>query len=265
MRRTCSFGIPAVIFTVLAFSLGLSSIAGADMGRVYASLDPVTVSEDSQKAIILHNLDEEVLILGTDLKASKKTGIIRFIRRARRRVAPAGAFDRAAAMIKKYGLKYQSLFSTKGGPANQAEGVDFANRSSAHDMTVIRVNDVRSSERVNKYFKGKGLTKKKYPEEEGRRGHYEAGIVYFVLDYVEITVAALHRAGRVPVQERFQIIRSRPRTPSAARAASSLSSSRPSPCAPETSPSIRPVARFRRRGPRRGPTGQSAPLCLASR
>ena len=32
-----------------------------------------------QKAIILHNLEEEVLILGTDLKADKKAGIIRFI------------------------------------------------------------------------------------------------------------------------------------------------------------------------------------------
>lgn len=37
------------------------------------------MSEDAQKAIILHNLEEEVLILGTDLKADKKTGIIRFI------------------------------------------------------------------------------------------------------------------------------------------------------------------------------------------
>ncbi|HQJ09089.1 MAG TPA: DUF2330 domain-containing protein [Deltaproteobacteria bacterium] len=196
MRRTCSFGIPAVIFTVLAFSLGLSSIAGADMGRVYASLDPVTVSEDSQKAIILHNLDEEVLILGTDLKASKKTGIIRFIPFPAEpgvELAPAGAFDRAAAMIKKYGLKYQSLFYTKGGPAKpQAEGVElrFNKKLGAHDMTVIRVNDVSQFRTwVNKYFKGKGLlTKKKYPEEEAIVADYvKRGIVYFVLDYVEIT------------------------------------------------------------------------------
>lgn len=51
--------------------------AEADMGRIYAT--DAQVSEESQKAIILHSLEEEVLILGTDLKADKKTSIIRFI------------------------------------------------------------------------------------------------------------------------------------------------------------------------------------------
>ena len=61
---------------MLTFSLSFN--ANADMGRIYVSNEAVKVSEDAQKAIILHTLEEEVLILGTDLKADKKTGIMRF-------------------------------------------------------------------------------------------------------------------------------------------------------------------------------------------
>lgn len=166
------------------------------MGRVYVSLEPVTVSEDAQKAIILHNLDEEVLILGTDLKASKKTGVIRFIpfpAEPTVELAPAGAFDKAAVMIKKYGLKYQQLFHSKGGPPSaKTEGVEIRlNRKlGSHDMTVIKVKDVSQFRKwVNGYFKKKGLpAKKKYPAEEAIVADYvKRGIDYFVLDYVEIS------------------------------------------------------------------------------
>ncbi len=195
MRRTCASVFPAGVFAVLFFFLGLSFSARADMGRVYVSLDPVTVSEDSQKAIILHNLDEEVLILGTDLKASKKTGIIRFIpfpSEPAVSLAPAGAFDKAAAMIKKYGLKYQTLHYTKGGPAApKTEGVELLlnKKLGAHDMTVIKVNDVSAFRKwVNDYFRSRGLpAKETYPEEEAVVDDYvKRGLVYFALDYVEI-------------------------------------------------------------------------------
>lgn len=195
MKITYAFGVSAFVFAVLFFSPGLSLNARADMGRVYVSLDPVAVSEDSQKAIILHNLEEEVLILGTDLKASKKTGVIRFIpfpAKPSVALAPAGAFEKAADMIRKYGLKYQTLTYTKGGPAApKTEGVELLlnKKLGAHDMTVIKVNEVQQFRQwVNRYFKSKGLpAKDTYPEEEAVVHDYvKRGLVYFVLDYVEI-------------------------------------------------------------------------------
>ncbi len=196
MGRTCTLGVWTKVFAVVFFSLGLSLAARADMGRVYVSLDPVTVSEDSQKAIILHNLAEEVLILGTDLRASKKTGVIRFIpfpAEPAVDLAPEGAFEKAAAMIKKYGLKYQYLHYTKGGPADaETQGVELRlnKKLGAHDLTIIKVNDVSQFRQwVNEYFKARGLpAKEQYPEEEAVVDDYvKRGLIYFVLDYVEVS------------------------------------------------------------------------------
>ena len=47
---------------ILLLSLSYICTVHADMGRVTTS--DAVVSEDSQKAIIFHNLEEEILILG---------------------------------------------------------------------------------------------------------------------------------------------------------------------------------------------------------
>jgi len=173
----------------------MSCMASADMGRIYVSSEPVTVSEDAQKAIILHNLSEQVLILGTDLKASRPIGIVRFIpfpSEPSVTLAPADAFEKAAAMIKKYGLKYQYVHYSKGGSVTtESQGVEIRlnEKLGAHDVTVIKVNDVTAFRQwVNTYFKTKGLpVKETYPDEEAIvRDYVQRGVVYFVLDFVEI-------------------------------------------------------------------------------
>lgn len=186
------------IILIFAVTAVAALPATADMGRIYVSNENVTVSEEAQKAIILHNLSEEVLILGTDLKANKKTGIIRFIpfpSEPEVSLAPKGVFEHAAAMIKKYDLKYQELFYSKGGEAEaKTKGVQLLlNRKlGAHDLTIIKVNDVSDFRLwVNNYFKNKKLpVKESYPEEEAIVNDYvKRGIVYFVLDFVELTKA----------------------------------------------------------------------------
>ena len=190
--KKVSLGILACFVFIWCMTLN----AQADMGRIYVSNDDVTVSEDAQKAIILHNLREEVLILGTDLKASKKTGIIRFIpfpSEPSVSLAPAGVFEKAAAMIKKYGLTYQHLQYSKGGsPTATSQGVELRlnKKLGAHDLTLIKVNDVATFRQwVNRYFKARRLpVKQTYPEEEAIVADYvKRGLVYFVLDFVEIS------------------------------------------------------------------------------
>ncbi len=195
MNRKRSLSIFASVAGLLGLALALP-LAAADMGMIGVRQEGVTVTEDAQKAIIFHNLEEEVLILGTDLRASQKTGILRFIpfpSEPAVGLAPADAFEKAAALIKKYGLKYQHMTQSKGGPSVSAStGVEmrFNQKLGAHDLTTIKVNDVSVFRKwVNGYFKSRGLPlKDRYPEEEAVVNDYvKRGIVYFVLDFVEIS------------------------------------------------------------------------------
>lgn len=166
------------------------SIASADMGQIHAS--PVTVSETSQKAIILHNCTEEVLILGTDLHAEQETGIIRFIpfpSAPHFDLPPEDVFSQAADLLKKYNLQF--LMASKGG-GTEAKPVELLlqKKLGAHDMTVIKVNDPREfRDWANTYFVKKGLpVKAQYEEAETIVADYvQRGLRYFVLDYVELT------------------------------------------------------------------------------
>jgi len=183
-QRYFGFFLIAVVVSLFAGK------AHADMGGIY-TVD-AQVSEDAQKAIILHNADEEILILGTDLKADKNVGLIRFIPFPSEPVvslAPENAFDAASELVKKHGLKVQHF--TKSGPAvREAVSLRFHQKLGAHDITGIKVNDATQFRNwANDFFKKKGLPQKKsYPEVESVVADYvKRGIVYFVFDFVELS------------------------------------------------------------------------------
>ena len=183
-QRYFGFFLIAVVVSLFAGK------AHADMGGIY-TVD-AQVSEDAQKAIILHNADEEILILGTDLKADKNVGLIRFIPFPSEPVvslAPENAFDADSELVKKHGLKVQHF--TKSGPAvREAVSLRFHQKLGAHDITGIKVNDATQFRNwANDFFKKKGLPQKKsYPEVESVVADYvKRGIVYFVFDFVELS------------------------------------------------------------------------------
>jgi hypothetical protein len=177
-------------FLVLLFIMVFYVPAYADMGMIHAT--DAKVSEESQKGILLHNHDEEVLILGTDLKADKKTGLIRFIpfpTEPKVGLAHPDVFEIASQLIKKHGLKF--LSKSKGGTTSaQAVEMRFHKKLGAHDVTVIKVNDsYHFREWVNDFFQKKGLPQREeYPDVEGIVNDYvKRGITYFVFDFVEVT------------------------------------------------------------------------------
>ena len=178
------FGMALLSLTLTLFISG----AHADMGQIHTT--SATVSEDGQKAIILHNMAEEILILGTDLKADRKTGIIRFIpfpAEPRVRLAPAGAFDAASQLIATHELRF--LYATKGGTSARGIELKLNTKLGAHDLTVLKITDVSQFKSwVNGYFAKKGLpVKASYPLVEGVVEDYvKRGILYFVLDYVDV-------------------------------------------------------------------------------
>lgn len=168
----------------------VSGVAYADMGQIHAS--PAMVSESSQKAIILHNGTEEVLILGTDLRADRKTGIIRFIpfpSVPHFELAPEDVFGQATDLLKKYNLQFL-MASKGGGTAAQPVELLLQKKLGAHDMTLIKVNDPQEVRAwVNGYFERRKLpTLERYEEAERIIADYvDRGLAYFVFDYVELT------------------------------------------------------------------------------
>jgi hypothetical protein len=179
---------------VAAIVVSLTGPVGADMGRLTLAGSDARVSEASQKAVILHNRHEEVLILGTEIASTSATSIVRFIpfpAEPKASLAPPDTFDRIDAMLGKYRLRFATAWMSKGGAAMRSEGVRVvsAERLGAHDLTVIRVRDVPAFRAfVDGYFRARGLpTAATYPREEAivadylRRGHD-----HFVLDRVDL-------------------------------------------------------------------------------
>lgn len=181
--------------TCLLASPLLVAPAAADMGQIHIRAHGVTVSESAQKAIILANDREEVLILGTELQASRKVPVVRFIpfpSEPQVSLAPHGVFERLKEIVAKYDLQYADAFQTKGGgPKLRTSGVEvhFAARLGAHDMTVIRVKKVAAFRKwVNATFRNKGLrSPTHFKTAEAVAADYVArGIDWFVLDSVEL-------------------------------------------------------------------------------
>lgn len=117
--------------------------AYGDRGRILTYDTDADVRETSQKAIILHNFEEEVLILGTDLKADKNTGIIRsipFPSKPAVSLAPEKSFEAVTALIKSHGLKF--VEQTKGGQTSTKDvELHFNQKLGVHDITIIKINN----------------------------------------------------------------------------------------------------------------------------
>jgi hypothetical protein len=178
------------IVSLAALLAGTSRPLTADMGRVLTS--DVAVEETAQKAIILHNLSEEVLILGTDLEGVGPAGLLRFIpfpAEPRVGVAPAEVFTRLAALVDSRHLQYVSFTKNRGAQPAQPVELRFAERLGAHDLTVVRVNQAAEFRAwVDDYFRRKGFTPGRDLEAVMSvvADYVRDGLIYFVIDYVQL-------------------------------------------------------------------------------
>lgn len=190
-----NIGPRQLVFLVL-ISLCASSPLHADMGAIHLSSSDATVSEPAQKAIILHNGSEEILILETDLKASAKTDILRFIpfpAEPKVSLAPENAIQEMGRLVQAKKLQYIMVAHTKGGSSahNQpvAEVVSSA-KLGAHDVTVVKINDAAHFSRwVREQFKSRKQLQSGPELEQVARvaaEYVKDGIYYFVFDFVTI-------------------------------------------------------------------------------
>lgn len=181
--------LPYILTFVLISSFSCPLFA--DMGGIRIS--DAKVTETSQKAIILHNLNEEILILGTDLNADKPTGLIRFIpfpSEPKVQLASPSAFESAKKLVHEHQLK--KLFFTKSSTHINNVEITFCEQLGVHDISVIKINSTADfTQWLTNFFTSKKLSSKSDFEDIAKiAADYTArGINWFVFDVVNIDSA----------------------------------------------------------------------------
>lgn len=184
-------------FLALCVLINFISNSHADRGPVIWS-ENVKLTQESQKAIILHNTTDEVLILGTELSADRETDVLEFIPFPSEPTvtrAPVDTFEKISRIIsdKKLMFQHQESF-TKGGRGDTRTvpvEIRLSEKIGAHDVTVIKINDINHfSQWLGDFFKRKGIV-----ADRDRLSHVyhnasdymKRGFNHFVFDFVRIT------------------------------------------------------------------------------
>ncbi|ACI21102.1 DUF2330 domain-containing protein [Thermodesulfovibrio yellowstonii] len=180
-----------ILFAIYLLILFCPAILMADKGLFWWTMD-AELSQDSQKAIILHNFKEEVLILGTELKASKDTGILEFIpfpSEPEISLAKGNPFEEINKLLQKKRIEF-AVF-TKGGSSAEPVEIRLSQKIGLHDVTVIKINDINGFNKwVIDFLDKKGIKKIELKAlknfSDVAEDYIKRGIQYFVFDYVEV-------------------------------------------------------------------------------
>jgi len=183
------------LFAIQVILLFLAGAAYADKGPVLWHKD-VKLSQESQKAIIFHNAKEEVLILGTELKASRETEILEFIpfpSEPEVGLAKGNPLEEAARLINRKGLVFTFSDAVKGGGENTTAPVEirFSKKIGLHNVTVVKINAIDHFDRwLEDFFKSKGIQadrEKLSAVYRNAQDYIGRGIQYFVFDQVRVS------------------------------------------------------------------------------
>ncbi|MCX7796621.1 MAG: hypothetical protein N2380_08900 [bacterium] len=183
-------GRSILISILLVFLLFKTALAD----RSSISPWPVSLYQSSQRAIIMHNLEEEVLILGTELKADRDTYILEFIPFPSQpdvKLAFGDPFKEIERlMAEEKGIELIVSDTFKGGSlAVKPVEIKLSEKIGLHDVTVIRINDISGFINwVKDFFSKKGIDVSNDFSNFYRiaEDYVNRGINYFVFDYVPI-------------------------------------------------------------------------------
>ncbi len=180
------------LLLIIAFILVLiSNNSFADKGLFWWDSD-ARFTQNAQKAIILHNLKEEVLILETELQVNIMTEALEFIpfpSEPEVELAKGDLFKEMNKIIDKKRLSFEEMYYKGSSPLEPVE-IKESKKIGPHDITVIKINSIEGfNEWVLGFLKKKGISVKEKALRnisEIAQDYIQRGIQYFVFDYIKV-------------------------------------------------------------------------------
>lgn len=188
---------PFILIAFIFLASLFSPPSFADRGAFWLREDAV-LSQNSQKAIILHNRKEEVLILGTELRANKDTGVLEFIplpSEPQVSLAQGNPFEVVNELLARKGIEFmerRAIARGKGeGVEEEAVEIILSQKIGLHNVTVIKINDIEGFNKwVLDFLAQKGFQKTNTQALRNlsaiAEDYLKREIQYFVFDYVEV-------------------------------------------------------------------------------
>lgn len=178
-----------VALGVMVFSSLNPGLAAADRGSFTAS--PARLSQDSQKAIIFHNKQEEILVLATELRADRTTQVLEFIPFPAEPIVflvKDPILERVGELLRKKDIQEEEG-PAKGGRGSAPVEIKFSQKVGAHDVTVVKINQPAEFENwVREFFRQKKIAMENRLEGAlaNARDYLGRGFNYFVFDSVTV-------------------------------------------------------------------------------
>ncbi len=141
-----------LVILSLIFLFSIPSLASANRGMIVVGPREVSLQESGQNAIVAWNGNEEVIILSTDAKSSESTLVLEVLPLpSSPTTVEEGSFDsftkiketinKRVRAIRSQGMKGLGMHRSAGAPAPGVE-ITFHKKIGAHDVTVVKVNDL---------------------------------------------------------------------------------------------------------------------------
>lgn len=184
------------IIIILVYLALFSSLVSANKGMMVVNPRDVSLQESGQNAIVAWNGNEEIIILSTDTKSSESASVLQVIplpsNPTKVEEGSFESFKKLTEIINKKAKAIREQARTKGGVGmvGGAPGIEviFHNRIGAHDVTVVKVNDLDYFINwVEKFTANKGFEQLKMSSEFKNTvsDYLNRDIRFFVFDNIE--------------------------------------------------------------------------------
>jgi len=183
--------------------------ASANRGSMGIGPGNVRLEESGQNAIVAWNGNEEVIILSTDMKSSEPVLVLEVIPLPSnpRKVEQGkpGSFTKLADIINRKAEAIRNKISLPGTQRGPVPGVEvtFHERIGAHDLTIVRVNDLDYFTGWVRDFTLRSGLEYSVPSafKDTVSSYLERGIDHFVFDVIEINESSRTIS---PIMYRFE-------------------------------------------------------------
>lgn len=193
-NRASSFARSLILTSLVPSLLIISALALPGVmkagDKCAFSARPVELTQDSQKAVIFHNRQEEILVLATELRADKETQVLEFIpfpAEPQVFLVKEPILERVKELLKKKDIQ-ELEGPAKGGAGGLAPvEIRLSQKLGLHEVTVVKINQPAEFENwVREFFRQKKIQLESKLEGvlANARDYLDRGFNYFVFDSV---------------------------------------------------------------------------------